>query len=125
MYLTTLAEHNDTGRAGEKLAMDFLKEKGFAVLETNWRNGRLELDIIARDGGTLVFVEVKTRSSNLHGFPEDSVDASKQDRICNAAESYIEQNQWQAEIRFDLISITLEGPDSGIHHIPDAFFPYQ
>jgi len=120
-----VAEHNETGLAGEKLAKEFLERKKFKLIETNWRSGRLELDLIAMHDQTLVFVEVKTRTSNVHGFPEEAVGTAKEAHMAKAAQQYVEQTSWEGEIRFDLISITLEGPEAGIHHILDAFFPYE
>ncbi|MBO7499129.1 MAG: YraN family protein, partial [Bacteroidaceae bacterium] len=72
-----MAEHNETGRRGEDLATAFLLSKGYGILERNWKSGRKEIDIIAQDGRDLVFVEVKTRSSEDVLPAIEAVDARK------------------------------------------------
>ena len=73
-----MAEHNETGTKGEELASDFLKNKGYTILETNYRLNHLEADIIAKISNTLVVAEVKTRKSNYFGEPETFVNKQKQ-----------------------------------------------
>lgn len=118
-----MAEHNNTGRLGEMLAVDFLKSKGYEILELNKRFGRAEVDIIAKIGLETVFIEVKTRSSKVFGFPEESIDKKKIDLLGNAAEAYMHENPHISEIRFDLISIIIHPENQEITHIEDAFLP--
>ena len=120
-----MAEHNILGKRGESLALEMLKEKAYKILETNWRYKRDELDIIAMDGIELVIVEVKTRSSEYFGDPEESVDEAKMQRLVRAAEEYIEQNLLENECRYDIISIILNNDKTNIRHIKDAFYPFQ
>ncbi|HRD54313.1 MAG TPA: YraN family protein [Flavobacteriales bacterium] len=76
-----MAEHNRTGAEGEQLACRFLEAAGFEVLERNWQHGKLEIDIVARHERYIVFVEVKTRSSNQHGEPEEAVKKGKRSKL--------------------------------------------
>jgi putative endonuclease len=118
-----MAEHLRTGAQGEQLACQYLERKGFAILHRNWRNGRNELDIVAQDGRFLVVVEVKTRSTDHHGFPEESVDGAKARRLMRAADDLLAELGSDLELRFDVVSITLSTPEPAIFHIPDAFYP--
>ena len=118
-----MAEHNDTGTKGEKLAGEFLQKKGYVLLETNWKFHHLEADIIARHGNTLVVAEVKTRRSNYFGEPETFVNKQKQKNLIKAANGYILRYQLDLEVRFDIISIILGDNQTKINHIEDAFYP--
>ena len=119
-----MAKHNELGQEGERLARELLEQKDYRILLTNWRHGRAELDIIAQTGSTLVFVEVKTRTSDAFGQPDEFVSPKKEILLAGAACAYMEQVNFQGEIRFDIISVLL--PTHGrqqIRHIEDAFFP--
>jgi putative endonuclease len=118
-----MSQHLETGKMGERAAADLLRSKGFEILATNYRFKKTEIDIIARKAKLLVFVEVKTRSTVKFGMPEEFVDKKKQSCMAQAAAYYLEQNQIEGEIRFDIIAIhkTLRGMQ--LHHIEDAFFP--
>ena len=106
------------GNEGEQTACDFLVSKGYALLDRNVRRGRGEIDIIARQKKTTVFVEVKRRSSTAYGRPAEAVNAEKQRRIAQAAALYMQENGLEdARIRFDVIEI-LPGE---ILHIEGAF----
>lgn len=96
---------NEKGRTGEQLAVDALIEEGYEILEQNWRNGHLEIDIIARDKGVLVFVEVKTRRETTFGPPVDGVNTLKIRRLIRAAQAYIHSSGYLGESRFDIVSI--------------------
>ena len=119
-----MAEHNRTGAEGEQLACQFLEAAGFEVLERNWKHGKLEIDIVARHERYLVFVEVKTRSSNQHGEPEEAVKKGKRAKLIKAANAYIQLNGCDLAARFDIVSVILHPPGKPyIHHIPEAFYP--
>lgn len=119
-----MAEHNTTGTAGEALACRYLEERGLEVLERNWRYGRHELDIIAKHGAEVVIVEVKTRSSELYGQPEEAVKKGKRGKIIKAANAYVQATDCQLRLRFDIVSVILHPSGKPyIHHIPDAFYP--
>ncbi len=118
-----MAKHTEIGTNGEQLAVIFLKNKGYTILETNWRTGKKEIDIIAESTDSIVFVEVKTRSSSAFGFPEEAVSTRKKNLLKAAAEEYYLQKLPEKLPRFDIISITLStNATPRIHHIEDAFF---
>lgn len=113
--------HLASGQQGETLAADYLEKKGYQIITKNFRYKRAEIDIIARKGSLLVFVEVKARSSSTFGFPEEFVDKKKVSLIMEAADHYINVHQWEGLIRFDIVSVMLKPPVS-IHHFEDAFY---
>jgi putative endonuclease len=112
----------ELGNRGETLAEKYLHETNYQILERNWRFSRAEVDLIAKDGEVLVFVEVKTRSSDFFGKPEESVSPKKEALLKDAAAVYMEQIGHQWEIRFDVISILIKGEGYTIEHFKDAFF---
>jgi len=112
-----------TGAIGEKLAAEFLAKRGYEITETNYRCKEGEVDIIAKDGNFLVFVEVRTKNSRLFGTPEESVTARKKEHLKSVAEYYLENHdnlppQW----RIDFVAIELDGKGklSRIEVIKDA-----
>jgi putative endonuclease len=117
-----MATHNDTGNWGEDKAADFLTAAGYEILVKNYRYQHAEIDLVARKGKMLIFVEVKTRSGIGFGMPEEFVNYTKAKLIMKAAENYIYSTDWHFDIRFDIISILLN-PQGGfqIRHIEDAF----
>ena len=110
------------GKKGENIARIYLIRKGYKILHTNWRFKHQEIDIIALDKENIVFIEVKTRSSEYFENPKDAVTIKKQKFIINAANAYIEEREIDLEARFDVISIILSNPIE-IEHIEDAFYP--
>lgn len=118
-----MAKHNEIGTNGELLAVNFLKKLGYQILESNWRSGKREIDIVAADGQQLVFVEVKTRRSRRFGYPEEAVTPAKQQHLKAAAEDYCCRYGWHQEIRFDVISIDYKSDtDAVVVHFRDAFY---
>jgi len=119
-----MAEHNEIGALGEKLARDFLIAKGYQILEQNWICGHKEIDIIAKYGNELVIVEVKTRKVPVLIEPEETVDRYKQQFLIWAANSYVERNSLDIDVRFDIVSIVINyNNEHRIDHIEDAFYP--
>lgn len=117
-------KHLETGKKGEAIAVKFLESKKYEILETNWRFRRAEIDIIAKDGETLVFVEVKTRSYDYYGPPESFVSERKKTLLIDAANAYVREINHNWEIRFDIIGILMNQSDShSLKHFEDAFFP--
>jgi len=118
-----LAQHNEIGKKGEKLAAQYLRKNGYTIISVNWRSMHKEIDIIARDGDTLVIVEVKLRSSEYFREPYEAVTKKKQRLLIEAAEAYLETIDEAPEVRFDIISIT--GSDDGYKYelITEAFVP--
>ena len=119
-----MAAHNDLGAMGEQFALEYLLEKNYQILETNWVCGHKEVDIIAKDGDTIVFVEVKTRHSKCLVDPEVTVDSYKQRHLIWAANSYVNRYQYDLDVRFDIIAIVVStNNEKKIEHIIDAFYP--
>ena len=116
-----MASHNKLGRLGENIANDFLKQKGFIIIALNWRHLHYEIDIIARHQNMLVFAEVKTRSTFKYGFPDESIDHKKENRLREAAKIYIEHKDLHNEIRFDIVSIVKNNFEEKVYHTTDAF----
>ncbi|MFC2095023.1 YraN family protein [Candidatus Bipolaricaulota bacterium] len=106
-----------SGDESEDKACHFLQEQGFRIVARNWRTRTGEVDIVARDGGTLVFVEVKARSGGGFGGPEAAVDRSKQRRIISAALSFMEVTECELPTRFDVVAIR----PGKLYHYRDAF----
>ncbi len=117
-----MAEHNDLGKFGEELAVDFLEKNGYEILETNWVFDKAEIDIIAQKNGILAVVEVKTRSSIEFGLPQDFVKPKKIQLLVKAVNEYVTQNDLDVEVRFDIIAIHKEKTDFVIKHIEEAFY---
>ena len=119
----TMATPQKIGERGERLAADYLEHKGYRLLAHNWRFKKAEVDLIAQDGRMIVFVEVKTRSYNLYGPPDLAVNHKKEAMLTAAAHAWIDENKYEGEIRFDVISILFkENKTTEINHIEDAFF---
>jgi len=116
-----MADHNDLGNIGEERAQAYLRSKGYHILHTNWKTGKLELDIVARKDDWLVVVEVKTRSTETFEHPEEAINLRKIRNIVNATHEYIFQYDWQGETRFDVISVIPHGQEFVVDHIEDAF----
>ena len=117
-----MAGHNETGKTGEDIAAAYLAEKGYTILERNWHNRHLEIDIIATKGTELVIAEVKCRSYQPIAEPYTAVNRNKQKLLIKAANAYIEKTGTDAEVRFDIISVTL-GRSIKIEHLENAFYP--
>lgn len=117
-----MATHNDFGTAGEALAVQYLNGKGYSIVAVNYRFEKSEIDIIAKHNETLVFVEVKARSTNRFGFPEEAISEKKKEKLMEGAEAFLLENNLQCPIRFDVIAITKSGNDVAVEHIEDAFF---
>ena len=118
-----LPPHLRQARRGEDLAYDFLRNRGYRIVATNYRarHGRGEVDLFAHDDDLLVCVEVKTRKSASFGRPEEFVDREKKRHLIRTANEYARRTGWNPlRIRYDIISVTLE-PETQIEHFPGAF----
>lgn len=117
-----MTAHNETGQKGEDFAALFLKRKGYRLVGRNVRNKFGEIDLIALDGDTMVFVEVKTRSSNLFGNPYEAVRYDKMKRLSRAAVCYLRDSRWSdRRARFDVLSVIIKNGRPECEHIIDAF----
>ena len=117
-----MADHNETGKKGESIAVEYLQEKGYTIIEKNWHNHHQEIDIIATKGNELVIVEVKCRKGDPLIEPHAAVNYSKQNLLIKATNAYIQRKNIDMETRFDIISITI-GNETIIEHIENAFYP--
>src|ERR1700742_4493549 len=119
-----MAKHIDLGKRGESLAKAHLENTGYEILDENWTHGRLEIDLIAYKDKVIIFTEVKTRTGNGFGEPEDFVDVRKQKLLADAADEYIFLMDHQGEVRFDIIAILFNNETNyKLKHIEDAFWP--
>jgi putative endonuclease len=114
-------KNKDTGNFGENLACENLVENGFNILARNWRYKHLEIDIIASKNQMLHIIEVKTRSSERFGFPEQFIDKQKFQFLKNAAAIYQFQHPRWKNIQFDVFAITLKNPIE-VLFLEDVFF---
>ena len=119
-----MAEHNDLGKFGEEMAVEYLRKDGYSVLETNWTFQKAEIDIIAQKGNILAVVEVKTRSSLEFGLPQDFVKPKKIQLLVKAVDAFVNQRNLDIEVRFDIIAIHKEGKSFVIEHLIDAFYHF-
>lgn len=109
---------NPTARLGENLACDFLKKKGYKIIERNFRKGYGEIDIVATHNNTLVFVEVKTRSTNLFGGAIEAISYSKLQKLIKTCEFYKMSHPRLPEgMRIDAILIDIKNDENKIEHI--------
>ena len=117
-----MAAHNELGKWGEDLAVAFLQGQGYTIIERDWKSGRRDIDIIAKDEtGTIVFVEVKTRRNRLFGEPEEAIDYRKMQSLQQAINHYIKFRHLNGNVRFDIISIVgTIGTEPEINHIKDV-----
>jgi putative endonuclease len=118
-----MADSHDLGIKGEEEAKRYLLNKGYEILQMNWKSGRREIDIIAQNEDFIVFVEVKTRTDDFQMHPRHAVTSEKQKSIIYAAQNYLERYKIDKESRFDIVSIISKGKSVDIEHIEDAFYP--
>ncbi len=116
-----MAQHNDLGKYGEQQAINYLKENGYTILEKNYRYLKAEIDIISIKDDVLVAVEVKTRSSDFFGNPQDFVNQKKINLMVSAVDYYVTQHDLDVEVRFDIIAIIKQKNTFKIEHLEDAF----
>ena len=119
-----MAEHNELGKKGELLAINFLVKNGYRILDKNWRYQKAEIDIIAQKKETLAVIEVKTRSSIDFGNPQDFVNPKKIKLLVSAIDEYIISKDLDVNVRFDIIAIVREGNNFTIEHLEDAFYHF-
>jgi len=123
-----VAEHNELGKKGEELAVEFLRKEGYKILNRNWTFQKAEIDIIAQKESILAIVEVKTRSSLDFGAPQDFVKPKKIQLLIKAVNAYISDREKDfcddLNIRFDIIAIHKNGETFAIEHLTDAFYHF-
>lgn len=119
-----MAQHNELGKKGEQLAVDFLWNKGYKIIERNYRFEKAEVDIIAKKGEILAVIEVKTRSSSDFGNPQDFVKPKQIKNLVKAVDEYVNLNNLDVEVRFDIVAIVKENNGYNIEHLEDAFYHF-
>ena len=119
-----MAEHNELGKKGEELAIAFLVENDYKILEKNYRYLKAEVDIIAQKGTVLAVVEVKTRSTDYFGDPQDFVNPKKIKLLLSAIDYYVIKKDLEVEVRFDIIAIIHKNNITKIEHLEDAFLHF-
>jgi len=119
-----MAQHNELGKKGEQLAIEFLVKKGYTIRDKNWRFQKAEVDIIAQKKDILAVVEVKTRSSIEFGSPQDFVNPKKIKLLVSAIDEYVISKDLEVNVRFDIIAIVHENNNFTIEHLEDAFYHF-
>lgn len=119
-----MAQHNELGKFGEELAVEFLQSNGYEILETNWTFQKAEIDIITQKDNIVAVVEVKTRSSIEYGLPQDFVKPKKIQQLVKAVNEYIISNDLDVEVRFDIVAIYKEDKKFKVEHIENAFYHF-
>jgi len=119
-----MAQHNELGKKGEQLAVDFLLTKGYDILERNYRFDKAEVDIIAQQNDILAIIEVKTRSTADFGNPQDFVKPKQIQRLVKAVDEYVNLNDLDVEVRFDIVAIIKEGKQFNMEHLENAFYHF-
>lgn len=119
-----MAQHNELGKKGEQLAVDFLLKNDYTIIERNYRFDKAEVDIMAQQKNTLAIIEVKTRSTLDFGNPQDFVKPKQIQRLVKAVDEYVNVNALDVEVRFDIIAILKEGNGFKIEHLENAFYHF-
>lgn len=119
-----MAQHNELGKKGEQIAIDFLIKNEYKILEKNYRYLKAEVDIIAQKNEILAVVEVKTRSTNYFGNPEEFVNPKKIKLLLSAIDNYVIEKDLDVEVRFDIIAIIQNKKETKIEHLKDAFLHF-
>lgn len=117
-----MAQHNELGKKGEQLAVDFLLKNGYEIIERNYRFDKAEVDVIARKKDVLAIIEVKTRSTIDFGSPEEFVKPKQMQRLVKAVDEYVVVNDLDVEVRFDIVAIVKENKGFKIDHLENAFY---
>ena len=119
-----MAKHNELGKKGEELAVEFLIKNGYKILDRNWRFKKAEVDIIAQKKEVLAVIEVKTRSSDYFGNPQDFVNQKKIQLLVEAINEYVISKDLDVEVRFDIVAIIKNKNNFDIEHLEDAFLHF-
>ena len=119
-----MAYHNELGKIGEQLAVDYLARNGYSILERNFIFNKAEIDIIVEKDGQIVVVEVKTRNSAIFGDPQDFVTKGKIKLLVKAANEYVISNSLEAEVRFDIIAVLKNKTIERVEHFENAFYHF-
>jgi putative endonuclease len=119
-----MAEHNDLGKKGEELPVEYLIQNGYKIMERNWTFQKAEIDIIAQKENILAVIEVKTRSSLDFGLPQDFVKPKKIQLLIKAVNAYVNYRAIDFDVRFDIVAVQRNGESFVIEHLTDAFYHF-
>jgi putative endonuclease len=119
-----MADHNELGKKGEQLAINFLIKNNYKILEKNYRYLKAEVDIIAQKESVLAVIEVKTRSTDYFGNPQDFVNPKKIKLLLSAIDNYVVEKNLDIDVRFDIIAIITNKKETKIEHLKDAFLHF-
>ena len=120
-----MAEHNLFGKEAEAKAKAYLLNKGYALLEQNYRAGRAEVDLLMQKKEKLICIEVKARSTDFFGTPQQFISSKKIKLLVEAVNHYLEENQMDLEVRFDVIAITIQGQNWKLKQLKNAFYAWE
>ena len=116
-----MAQHNELGDKGEQLAVEYLIKNDYKIIKRNYRYLKAEVDIIAQKNAILIGVEVKTRTSNHFGNPQDFINKKKIDLLVSALNNFVIENDLDVEVRLDIVAILKQKNAFQIEHLKDAF----
>jgi len=119
-----MAAHNELGKKGEKLAVEFLLKRGYEIVSRNFIYQKAEVDIIARKGNILAIIEVKTRSTPDFGNPQEFVKAKQIQNLVKAVDHFVDEHDLDVEVRFDIVAIIKNKAGTSIEHLEDAFLHF-
>lgn len=119
-----MAQHNELGNLGEELAVEYLIKKGYKIKAKNWRYLKAEVDIIAQKENSIIAIEVKTRTSDYFGEPQDFITKKKIELLVMAMNEYVISRDLDVEVRFDIIAIINNKQGTRIEHLEDAFLHF-
>jgi putative endonuclease len=123
-YKKQMANHNELGKKGEELATDFLLKNGYEIIIRNYTYQKAEVDIIAKKENVLAIIEVKTRTSSNFGDPQEFLKPKQIQRIIKAVDFFVNDNEINTEVRFDIIAIVLNKKGMSLEHLEDAFYHF-
>jgi putative endonuclease len=113
----------DTGIHAEKIAVEYLRQQGFTIRDTNWRAGHKEIDIVAEKDGRIHVVEVRSLNSSFFRQPYQSIDRAKQRNLISVAHTYIISHKLAMEVQLDVVSVVFNGGTHTIEYLPNAIYP--
>lgn len=119
-----MGKHNEFGKEGEQLAVDYLKKKGYTIIYKNYRYLKAEIDIVARKDDVLAIVEVRSRSSNFIENIAETVTPKKIKLLVMAADHYVSENDIDVDVRFDIITILKNRSKFELEHLESAFYHF-
>ena len=120
--MNTRPSNQTTGKLGEQIGEDYLKKRGYQILDRNVRSPFGEIDLVAFHRDTLVFVEIKTRRGQTFGYPEEAVGTHKKNQLIRLASWYLTRHpKLRSSVRFDVLAIQMEGAKPNIRLIENAF----